>query len=245
MLNITVEQTLGSKASLSPASIKRSWMEDTPERHAYRCFPVTQANMVGWNISFTEDIEFVWNGLVDTTDTNVVLINGNDFAYTGRGQASVSLNTGLVFHTEENISMLAITPVNYFNKDFEVISSLISTSFYDNPIPLAIRGKIPNKNILIKAGEPVATLIPLSLGAMNNTEINIVEYQDPDNKRRDASKSYGEGSQKVNLLGKWTDWYRDAVNEKGESLGKHEVKALHLSVKNNINNKEGNGTISI
>ena len=50
-----------------------------------------------------------------------------------------------------------------------------------------------------------------------------------------ANISYGEAAQVINSSGKWTDWYRDAVNEKGESLGSHEVKALKLSVKDNMN----------
>ena len=84
MINIKVEQGQQSKAVLSPTSIKRDWADVTAEKHAYRCFPVTQANTVGWNISFTEDISFIWNGTVDTTDTTVEVLKGKDFCYTGR-----------------------------------------------------------------------------------------------------------------------------------------------------------------
>jgi hypothetical protein len=46
----------------------------------------------------------------------------------------------------------------------------------------------------------------------------------------------------INSAGKWTDWYRDAVNEKGETLGEHEVRVLKLSVEDNTKNKQ-NGII--
>jgi hypothetical protein len=42
--------------------------------------------------------------------------------------------------------------------------------------------------------------------------------------------SYGSAAQEINSSGKWTDWYRDAVNEKKESQGSHEVKTLKLGV---------------
>jgi hypothetical protein len=42
----------------------------------------------------------------------------------------------------------------------------------------------------------------------------------------------------MNQSGQWTDWYRDAVNEKGESLGKHETKVLRLSVIDKRQNRE-------
>jgi hypothetical protein len=113
------------------------------------------------------------------------------------------------------------------------MSNLISTSFYDNPLPLAIKSKSANKKVFIKSGTPLATIIPISLSELNNTSIDIVEYKDEDRKRIEANISYGEAAQILNSSGEWTDWYRNAVNEKQESLGSHEVKTLKLSVKDN------------
>lgn len=237
MLNISVEKIRNGAMAVAPMSIKRDWMDLTPEKHAYRCFPVTQANMVGWNLFCEEDISFIWNGINNTSGENVTILKGKDFMYTGRGQSTVSFMTGLVFRTDQNISMLTINPVNYFNEDFETMSSLISTSFYDNDYPLAIKARVPNKEVVIKAGTPIATIIPISLSAIDGTCIEMYDYSDPNNERQSAHQSYGIASQEVNKQGKWTDWYRDAVNEKGESLGQHETKVLRLSVKDNRLNK--------
>lgn len=204
-------------------------MDATSENHAYRCFPVTQANVIGWSLSCIEDIVFTWDGINDQTDQHIQ-ISSPKGSYSGRGQSSVSLNTGLVFRTDENISLLTINPVNYFHEEFETLSNLISTSFYDNPLPLAIKAKSANKEVTIKAGTPVATIIPISLSALNNTSIHIHNYVDIDRKREKANISYGEAAQVVNSSGEWTDWYRNATNEKGESLGSHEVKSLKLDV---------------
>lgn len=230
MLNISVEKTQDSKITISPMSIKRDWMDVTPDKHAYRCFPVTQANMVGWNLSCDEDIVFTWNGVTDTTSETVKILKGDHLSYTGRGQATISINTGLIFKTDQDLSMLTISPVNYFNEDFETMSSLISTSFYRNPLPLAIKATSANKEITIKAGTPIATIIPISLTALDNTEITIVDYKDLDRERENANRAYGDAAQEVNSSGQWTDWYREAMNEKGESIGQHETKTLRLSV---------------
>ena len=234
MFNILVEQTPYSNMKVSPMSIKRDWMDATSEKHAYRCFPVTQANVIGWSISCLNDISFIWNGINDQTGDNVKILQGEETCYTGRGQSSLSFNTGLHFKTTENLSLFTINPVNYFSDDFETMSSLISISFFDNPLPLAIKARSANKEILIKAGTPLATIIPISLGALNNSSIEINEYQDLDNKKQEANKAYGDAAQKINQSGKFTDWYRNAVNEKGESIGNHEVKTLKLQVVNNI-----------
>lgn len=230
MIKLSAEKVAGSKFLVSPTSIKRDWMELTPDKHAYRCFPVTQANMVGWNISCGEDIKFIWNGINDTSSDNVTILEGENFVYSGRGQSTVSFHSGLIFRSEENISLLTINPVNYFNDNFETMSSIVSSSWLDIYLPLAIKAKIPNKEILIEAGTPIATIIPISLTSLDNTCIDIYDYLDPDKKRENAAKSYGQAAQEINKSGKWTDWYRDAVNEKGETLGRHETKVLRLSV---------------
>jgi hypothetical protein len=229
MFNISVEKTPGCLFEISPMSIKRDWMDDTSENHAYRCFPVTQANVVGYSLSCIEDIEFEWDGINDQTPDHVKIFNP-ERAYSGRGQSSISMDTGLIFRTDQDVSILAINPVNYFSDEFETMSYVVSTSFYDNPFPLALKARLANKKITIKAGTPVATIIPISLTQLNNTVITIVDYKDEDRKRVEANISYGEAAQVLNSTGEWTDWYRNAVNEKQESLGSHEVKALKLSV---------------
>lgn len=229
MFNISVEKTPDCIFEISPMSIKRDWMDETSENHAYRCFPVTQANVIGYSLSCKEDIEFIWDGVNDQTPDRVEIFNPKT-AYSGRGQSSVSLSTGLIFKTDQDVSIFSINPVNYFSDEFETMSSLISTSFYDNPLPLAIKAKVANKRVVIKAGTPIATLIPISLTNLNNTVINIFDYKDEDRKRVEANKAYGEAAQVVNSGGQWTDWYRNAVNEKQESLGSHEVKTLKLFV---------------
>jgi hypothetical protein len=235
MLNIKVEKTPGSTFRIEPMSIKRDWMDLTPENHAYRCFPVTQSNVIGWSLSSTSDIVFKWDGINDSSPNHVEIFSPQEGSYSGRGQSSVSLDTGLIFRTDSDFSIWTINPVNYFNDEFETISSLISTSFYGNPLPLAIKAKKANEVVTIKAGTSLATIIPISLTNLNNSTIDIVMYEDFDGKKQEASKAYGDASQALNASGQWTDWYRNAVNEKGESLGSHEVKTLKLGV-NDITN---------
>lgn len=230
MFNISVEKTGGCIFNIEPMSIKRDWMDQTSENHAYRCFPVTQANVVGWSLYCEEDIEFMWDGINDQTGDHVEIFNPKS-SYSGRGQSSISLDTGLIFRTDQDVSMLMVNPVNYFSDEFETMSAVISTSFFNNPLPLAIKAKSGNKRVIIKSGTPIATLIPISLTGLNNTTIKIVDSNEEENrKREETSRSYGEAAQAVNASGEWTDWYRNAVNEKQESLGSHEVKTLKLGV---------------
>lgn len=221
---------------ISPLSAKRDWMDQTPDQHAYRCFPVTLMNTIGWSLSAKVDLVFKWDGIVDTTPDHVEVISGNDICHTNRGQASVSINTGYLFRTDPNISLITLNPHNYFNEDFQVISSVMSTSFYNNMFPLAIRLMKPNKEIVIKAGTPIASIIPLSLSALKDESI-VIEDFDHNEEYYSSIKRYGDAVQSLNKEGKWSDFYRNAINELGSPAGSHEVKSLKLSVKDNTRKK--------
>jgi hypothetical protein len=229
---ITCYKLSPNALNISPMTIKRDWMDDTPQGHAYRCHPVTSANVIGWYISCPIDIRFIWNGINDTTPNNVKILEGEDYVYTGRGQSTVSFSTGFILRTEEKMSVLTITPQNYFNQDIEVMSSLVSTSFLDSDFPLAIKCLTANKEITIKANTPIATIIPMSITSLKDESIEIINFDNIE-ERNQKMKSYGDAAQEINKLGEWTDWYRNAVNEKGESIGYHEVKNLKLSVIDN------------
>jgi hypothetical protein len=234
---ITAYRKTPMALNIEPMSIKRDWMDETPQGHAYRCHPVTSANVIGWSISSPVDIKFIWNGVNDTSGDNVTILEGKEYVYTGRGQSTVSFNTGFILRTDEKTSVLTITPQNYFNEDVEVMSSLISTSFLNTDFPLAIKCKVANKEITIKAGSPIATIIPISLTSLKDESVEIVNFVHTQ-EYSDALNSYGKAAQEVNQSGEWTDWYRNAVNEKGESIGSHEVKNLKLNVIDNTGGKQ-------
>jgi hypothetical protein len=212
---ITAYKKTPMALNIETRSIKGDCMDETPQGHAYRCHPVTSANVIGWSISSPVDIKFIWNGINDTSSTTVTILEGQNYVYTGRGQSSVSFNTGFILRTDEYTSVLTITPQNYFNPDIEVMSSLISTSFLDTDFPLAIKCITANKEIVIKAGTPIATIIPISLTSLKDESVEIVNFVSTQ-EYHDARNAYGAAAQEINKVGEWTDWYRNAVNEKGE-----------------------------
>jgi hypothetical protein len=122
-----------------------------------------------------------------------------------------------------------MTAPNYFNPDYEVISSLISTSFFRNPLPLAIKALTPNKEILIPAGTPIATILPISLSSLKDSFVEVKKFpQEWMEEWNSKNKAYGDAAQVLSMKGQWTDWYRDAVDQDGNKIGEHEVKALKL-----------------
>lgn len=223
---ITVYTESDRPAIIEQLSVKRDWMDDTPEKHAYHCMPVSLANTLGWGISFPEDISFIWNGVCDTTDSHVKIIKGKDYCFTSRGNATISFNTHLTIRTDEDVTTLVMPVPNQFNDAAQCFTNLISTSFFKSPIPVAWRITKPNVEINIPAGTPVAAVIPLSINTVQDFEMKIKNRPFPVNRQDivEDLKFYKQQSK----VGKFTDLYRKAENSKGESVGKHESKTIRL-----------------
>lgn len=218
----------GDTANIEQLDAKRGWMDETPERHAYMCFPLNLTNRLGWGISFPEDIRFIWDGITDTTPDHIKVLEGEKFVGTQRGNATLSFNTGLRFITDESTSMLAMPVPNAFIRGVQCYTTLISTSFFIHMLPIAWRVLEPNLEIVIPAGTPVATVLPISLTKLQSDyELQIVEDQ-PAGEYWDEVKKYGDVTIIKNGVGDWSKMYRDAVDYNGDPIGSHETKSIRL-----------------
>jgi hypothetical protein len=221
-------------AQIDQLPLQRDWMDTTFDRHAYQCFPVSLTNRLGWGISFPEDIVFTWNGINDSTPNHVKIISGEKYAYSGRGNRTISFYTDLTLFSEENESLSILTmPVpNQFIRGAQCMSTIISPSALQGDLPIAWMITEPDLEITIPAGTPVAAIIPLSLTSIQEYELFVTSQKPPFQTEdwNNMMKKRGEVSQELNMSGKWTHFYRDAINHEGEPLGKHESKKIVMKV---------------
>lgn len=213
---------------ISQLSVKRDWMDNTWEAHAYKCFPVSLTNQLGWGISFPEDITFIWDGINDASPEHIQVLAGEKYVSTGRANATLSFNTGISFETEDNISLLQMPVPNYPRDGVTPFSTLMSTSFYTGDLPCAWIITKPNVEITIKANTPVIAIIPIDLSDLQNSEIEFLPLSKKPQPKVNMD-DYSETVYQINRTGKWTNFYRDAVDHKGNKLGSHQVKTIKLN----------------
>lgn len=230
MLEISVLKRHPDAADINQLPVQRDWMNETPDKHAYHCFPLTITNGLGWGISFKEDISFIWDGITDTTPDHVTILKGEKYCHALRGNATISFNTNFVMRTDEETTMLIMPVPNLFNESAQCFTTLISTSFYQSELPVAWRITKPNTEIFIPAGMPVASVIPLSVNKIQNYEVKIY------NKRKtlqeeQSMKKYHEKIQEFAEQGKFSNLYRDEFPS-----GKHESKSIKLKT-TRVNNE--------
>lgn len=218
----------GKTANIEQLATRREWMDDTPEKHAYQCFPLSVTNRLGWGISFPKDIRFIWDGITDTTADHVKVLEGEEFVNTYRGNATVSFTTGLKFTTDEKTSMLAMPVPNLFTRGAQCYTTLISTSFFIHMLPLAWRLTEPDVEVHIPAGMPVATVLPISLTGLQEDYELCVSEDLPSQDYWEEVRKYGDAIEIKNGVGDWSRMYREALDYRGEQVGQHETKAIRL-----------------
>lgn len=236
MHKINVYKTRGDdSASINQISVKRDWMDQTFDSHAYRCFPVTLTNSLGYGLSFPEDISFVWDGISDTSPGHVKILSGEKYVHSNRANATVSFNTGLIFKTQQDVTMLQMPVPNMFWEGAQAFTTLISTSFFSGELPVAWRITKPMSVITIKANQPFISLVPISLTNLQDSELYIDDVLNMNISELEKETNQEDHIKIVNDIvssGKWTNFYRDGVNYLGKKIGSHEVKGLRLKVIN-------------
>lgn len=214
-----------------PLSIKREWMDNTWNAHAYHCFPVGLANQLGWGISFPEDITFIWDGISDSSSDHVKIIKGEKYAYASRGNATISFNTGIMFETSEDITLFQMPVPNYPIDGVTPFSTLISTSFYREDLPCAWIITKPNVEITIKANTPIIAILPLDISSLQDSVIEINSTDKKPVPKMNMS-AYSKKLYELNNNGRWSDFYRNGVDHEKNKIGSHQVKTIKLNIEN-------------
>lgn len=224
MIDFDCYRTGGLEAILSPLKPQREWMQTHP--YAYNCPPLTISNELGWGISFPKDISFVLND--NGNESGIEVLSGEEYCFFERGQSVICFATNLIFKTDSNFSILTMPVPNQIAEDVQCLTSITSSSFYTAGLQVVWKVLSKNKVITIKAGTPVASIIPISLSELNKSSITMHNKEVPNLKH---DEEYMKKMQEFSLSKNgFTNWYRDGLDQYGNVVGQHETKKISLYV---------------
>ena len=172
--------TIGEPPKLIPASHERDWMDRTPDRHAYRCLPLSIANAHGWMILNPMSFTAVWNGGAAPSDVRVeadvasapILADG----HFGSGVLTFFVNA--LFRTDPGYDLTVSGPANAPKDAIQPLTGVVETDW--SPFSFTMNWKFtrPNTPVRFERDEPFCMIQPVKRGMIEAVEPEIRPIED-------------------------------------------------------------------
>lgn len=154
-----------------PGRPDRAWMDQSSNRHAYRCLPLSMANTSGWDVLCPVDFSVTWNGGPDLADLTTEIQDRSNrhihFAKSHFAQGIVTLHTGWIFRTPPGFGMWTMPPPNEPRDGISALTGLIETDWL--PYPFTVNWKMTRPGtVYFKKGESLSFLVPMQHGRLED-----------------------------------------------------------------------------
>jgi len=160
-LEITAYEIMDNPPSIRTADRKREWMDETQERFAYRCLPLSIANQTGWEILSPAGFTARWNGKNDLSAIRIKFddeespLIGSHF-----GHGVLTFTLGYLFRTTKAHNLWVKGPTNQFKDGIVALEGLIETDW--TPFTFTMNWQFTRKRhkIRFEKDEPICTILP-------------------------------------------------------------------------------------
>ena len=233
-LQITAYEVVEDPMPIRPAERARDWIEDLPERFAYRCLPLAIANQVGWEVLNPSPFTARWNGKAGLDAINIRFDDEpNPLIGSHFGHGVLTFSLGYLFRTTKSHNVWVKGPANQPKDGIAALEGLIETDWA--PFTFTMNWQFTRKRhkVRFEEGEPIATIVPYPRhyprkfdAVQKNLNENPKLYQQYIDWREErlafneALKEKGSSAQKEG----WQRTYMKGQDQSGQTFAGHETK---------------------
>ena len=173
-LNKKIEFFVEERADfrLRAAPHARQWMDDSPDKYAYRCLPLAIANCYGWEILCTETFEAKWNGGTKKEDIKFATVDGKPpkGAASHFGEGILTFHVNALIKTPPGFDLWVGGPANQIKSHIQALNAVIETDWSPYTFTMNWKFSTPGKGVMFKEDEPIAMIFPVRRGELENFE---------------------------------------------------------------------------
>ena len=203
MTKLTLLRTTQNPPVVSQSRIKREWMDNTHNKHAYQCLPMTYANVYGWELQLPQRVVVQWNG----GNVPPEIIEGQTIGNWTVAHSSiigmVSFSTGYAFRTEHGYETSIGGSPNYFIDGAEPLSAIIPSSWWPDEFQMNWKINKINEPVVFEAGMPFMFFTIFDSSTMQDTIIETGSLWD-NHELINARQKYGDMKMKNQQENPWT-----------------------------------------
>ena len=167
-----------AEIDIRPAERRRDWMDQTFQKAAYQCLPLTIANTHGWVVCCAEPVEAEWDGGKSPEDVEVITTGDQPFAEGHFGSGVLTLHHKAIFKTEPGYNLYITGPSNEFKDGIQAMSAVVETDWMPFTFTMNWKFTRPNQRVRFEKGEPYCGEFTKTLGAdlvINTRKEDFVE----------------------------------------------------------------------
>jgi hypothetical protein len=164
-------RTSDSAHGIDPAPRKRSWMEATPKRYAYRCLPLSIANQAGWLIRTEHEVRVTWLGGDALNRLLVQAPGGNASSHFGSG--ILTFQIPYLFRTPDGWNLWVRGPTNAPKDGICALDGVVETDTTYASFTMNWKLTRTHHEIRFAPGEPICMVFPQQRGMLESFDPQI------------------------------------------------------------------------
>ena len=233
-LTITAHEVVENPMPLRTAQRSRGWIEDLPERFAYRCLPLAIVNQVGWEILNPVAFTAKWNGKPGL-DAIAIRYHGESPGLVGShfGHGVLTFSPGYLFRTSKSHNLWVKGPSNAPKDGIAPLEGLVETDWAPYTFTMNWQFTRKRHKVTFDKDEPICTIVPYPrhyIGKFQPEQKNLNEspklYQQYVDWREDRlafNEALGEEGSDAAQDG-WQRKYMKGQDQQGNVFAGHESK---------------------
>ena len=166
---------------LLPARSERAWMNQTSDRYAYRCVPLSIANASGWEIPLPVGFEAIWDGGPGKEAITLTSLDGtgidSQIVSSHFGHGVLTFHTGYLLRTDPGWGVWCRGAPNEAKDGIAPLDGLVETDWLPFPFTMNWRFTRPCR-VRFEKGEVFCFLMPVAHLALENIEPEIMHLDD-------------------------------------------------------------------
>jgi hypothetical protein len=161
-----------------PGRSRREWMDETNERFAYRCIPLSIANSSGWEIVVPFSFSAVWNGGSRPEDIAIFAQEPSDLVMSHFGEGVLTFHTGWLFRTSPGWALWCRGAPNHLYDGIIPLEGVVETDWLPFPFTMNWRFTQPGAAVRFEKGEPICFITPMPHGMLDGVQPRIRRLED-------------------------------------------------------------------
>lgn len=235
-MKVTLTRAHNNPPPIRQALPRRDWMDETYKKHAYKCLPMTSANINGWELELQQEVivqvdappeesdhygsvpRVLRGGMITHTDGN-----GGEYVRPVVSPSIIniiSFDTGWSMKTPEGVSTWITGTPNYFVDGAVPLTASIPTGWWPDQWNMNWLITKFDTPVVFPKGMPFMFFQFYHDDLMPSVEFDTADMGD-DPKLREERAAYGaaKAQREIDEPWVWAGGIRTGLNEKDERIG--------------------------